>query len=884
MKKEIETSVPVSEKNIKNRIVFMFGGIASEWEMMGKELSEEPVFRKTIEECDLCFRSYAGWSIREELEKEKELSLIHDPCVAPACICTVEIALFNLLGSWGIKPDAVIGHSIGEAVAAYAAGIISLSDVFKIIWHHSVIIPQIQWTGAMAHISVSQERISEILNCYPKNLSVAAYNGPVSAVISGEKDVISRIVNQLTREQIFCKILDISLPFHTPVIGHYKKYVYENLSNIRKMPMNIPIYSTLNGRLGTASDYDAKYWGDHIHEPVLFYNGIEAMRQDGYTDFLEISPHTVLTVSVKETFEHAGNSECNVIPTMIRHENGKRTLLNAVARLASLGYSLQFRNFQAEDKAYIQRETDSFSRRQDNICTLSDYNSGRRRKYLADFVKSSISEISDRIVIKGDDENTNFVDLGMNSITAFRLWSMIAYELQISPPVNLIFEYPTLAKLVDHLMTLVWKSPETVRESRRINSYKEHFEVIDFIESMKNPLSGKLSGFHLCVTHQKNRKLKIKGFEGREFTDFASCNYLGLDYHPDIMASIHGLVEKWGVHPSWTRLVASPAPYFELEERLAEFVKAPAALVFPCIAMLNFGALPVLASPDGVILCDSAAHHTVQEACQLAYAKGITCAHFRYNDLNDLDRQMKKYSHKSPIIVAVDGVYSMTARYVDLPGYCTVAKKYGAYLFVDDAHGFGIIGENPTAEQPYGKKGNGIVNYFGMDYVEDRIIYISGMSKAFASFASFIVCLNREMKEKLRLASTYVYSGPVPVASLASSIAGLDVNGKEGDNLRLRLYSLSERLASGAGSLGFEVDNHGSFPIVYVVTGEPDRTVDALNMAWDRGLIVSPGIFPAVPVNHGGLRFSVTALNTESEIDNALNVLEDIRNTIIYRN
>ncbi|MBF0376203.1 MAG: aminotransferase class I/II-fold pyridoxal phosphate-dependent enzyme [Desulfamplus sp.] len=882
MKKDVEITGITSEKNDITKTVFMFGGIASQWEMMAKELSEESIFCQTIDECDRCFRSYSGWSIREELEKGKELSLIHDPNVAPACICAVEIALSNLLVSWGIKPDAVIGHSIGEAVAAYVAGVISLSDVFKIIWHHSVIIPQIKWTGAMAHVSVTRERITELLNRYPKRLSVAAYNGPVSAVISGEKELIIEIVNQLSQEQIFCKILNTSIPFHTSIIEPYKNYVHKNLSDIQIMPMKIPIYSTLYGRLSKSSDYDAKYWADHIHKPVLFYDGIEALRQEGYVNFVEISPHSILTVSVKEAFAHADNSKCNVIPTLIRNEHGKKAILTAVARLACSGYTVQFGNFLAEDKAYIHRQTDSFSRRQDNLCWLSNINSEKLRKYLNDFVKSSIAEISDHIVIREDDENTNFMDLGIDSISAFRLWSMIASELDISPPINLIFEYPTLMKLVEYLMTQIWNVPATIRDRKRFNKYKEHFGVIDFIETQKNPLFNKLSKFHLCVTHQKNRKLTIEGMGGREFTDFASCNYLGLDYHPDVMASVPGLIEKWGSHPSWTRLVASPAPYFELEERLAEFVNAPYTLVFPCIAMLNFGTLPILAGPDGVILCDSAAHHTIQEACQLASAKGITCVYFRYNDLDDLEKQMKKYAHKSPMIVAVDGVYSMTAKYVNLPGYSEVAKKYGAYLFVDDAHGFGIIGENPTIEQPYGKKGNGIVNYFGMDYVEDRIIYITAMSKAFSSFAAFIVCLDKEMKEKLRLASTYVFSGPVPVASLASSLVGIDVNEKEGDNLRLRLYNLSEKLASGARTLGFKVDNQGGFPIIYVVTGEPEHTVNAMNMAWDRGLIVSPGIFPAVPINHGGLRFSVTALNTESEIDNALNVLEDIRKTIIH--
>lgn len=268
----------------------------------------------------------------------------------------------------------------------------------------------------------------------------------------------------------------------------------------------------------------------------------------------------------------------------------------------------------------------------------------------------------------------------------------------------------------------------------------------------------------------------------------------------------------------------------------------------------------------------------MQEACQLASAKGVACDHFRYHEPADLERQLRRYAAKSPKIVAVDGVYSMTAGYANLPAYSRIVKQYDdAYLFVDDAHGFGIIGEQPTAKQPYGQKGNGIVNYFGLDYVADRIIYITGRSKAFASFAAFIVCLNREMEQKLRLASTYVFSGPIPVASLASALAGLDVNEREGEEIRARLYMLSERLAAGARERGFAVDNYGSFPIVYVVVGAPEPTVKALNIAWERGLLVSPGIFPAVPLNHGGLRFSVTALNTEAEIDRALSILEEIR-------
>jgi 7-keto-8-aminopelargonate synthetase-like enzyme len=120
----------------------------------------------------------------------------------------------------------------------------------------------------------------------------------------------------------------------------------------------------------------------------------------------------------------------------------------------------------------------------------------------------------------------------------------------------------------------------------------------------------------------------------------------------------------------------------------------------------------------------------------------------------------------------------------------------------------------------------------------------------------------------------------VPVASLASALAGLEVNEREGDQLRAKLYRLSHRLATGARDLGFEVDNAGGFPIVFVVTGGYERTVKAINLAWEYGLLITPGIFPIVPYRRGGLRFSLTALNTDEEIETTLSALKEIRQRI----
>jgi 7-keto-8-aminopelargonate synthetase-like enzyme/acyl carrier protein len=488
-------------------------------------------------------------------------------------------------------------------------------------------------------------------------------------------------------------------------------------------------------------------------------------------------------------------------------------------------------------------------------------------------VSESLASIEPKLQVPPDGWSHRFIDLGYDSVALLDVQIAISTRLGIDLPTTIFFSFQTPESLVDAILPL---APTQAQPAPRAEP-RIPFQVVDFYETRNAPSFHELSRFHLRVTKQVNRQVEI---DGKPFIDFASCNYLGLDYHPDVMNAIPKMVAEWGVHPSWTRLVASPEPYVVLEERLAEFIKVPKVVVFPSISSLNFAALPLLAAPSGVIVCDITAHHTIQEACQLAQAKGITCVQYKHNDLNDLEMVLKYYCNRSPIIVTVDGVYSMSAEYENLPAFGELMRRYNAYLYVDDAHGLGVVGEHPSPENPYGHKGNGIVNYYGLDCAAERFIYVSGLSKAFSSYAAFISCPDAETQMKMQLSSTYVFSGPVPVASLASALAGLEVNAREGDQLRATLYRLSHRLATGARDLGFEVDNAGGFPIVFVVTGGYERTVKAINLAWEYGLLITPGIFPIVPYHRGGLRFSLTALNTDEEIETTLSALKEIRQRI----
>lgn len=384
---------------------------------------------------------------------------------------------------------------------------------------------------------------------------------------------------------------------------------------------------------------------------------------------------------------------------------------------------------------------------------------------------------------------------------------------------------------------------------------------------------GVAAAMALSVESLPQALLDIDTQEGRQLVvgrhrliDFASCNYLGFDVHPGIVDSIAPMVRQWGVHPSWTRAVASPEPYRRLERRLAELVGAPDVIVFPTLTLQHIGLLPLLAS-GGTLFIDSHAHHSLQEAAELCTARGIRLVQVDRHDTSAIDGQLADAA-PGPKVLVVDGVYSTSGEVVDLPPLVALAERHDAQIYVDDAHGFGIIGEQPEPGAPWGHRGNGVVRWHGLGY--ERIVYAGGMSKAYSSMAAFVTVRSAEERRRFALASTAVYSGPVPVASLASSLAGLDVNEQEGDDLRAHLLDLTQRLIAGTRHVGFEVDNRIDFPIVTAVAGSMRNVKVACDIAWDHGILITPAAFPAAPLNRGGLRFTVTAANTAEDVDRAL--------------
>ncbi len=359
----------------------------------------------------------------------------------------------------------------------------------------------------------------------------------------------------------------------------------------------------------------------------------------------------------------------------------------------------------------------------------------------------------------------------------------------------------------------------------------------------------------------------------RWLADFASCNYLGFDLDREIIDAIPAYLDAWGTHPSWSRLLGSPVLYEQIEERLTSLLGCEDTLVLPTITHIHMSVIPLLAA-SGTIFLDARAHKTIYDGAQAARARGAAVRRFRFEDPDHLDQLLSK--ERDPTrLVCMDGVNSMTGNPPDLPAFAAVARKHHALLYVDDAHGFGVIGERrPDETSPYGARGNSIVRHFGETY--DNVILVGGFSKAYSSLLAFIACPT-ELKSLLKVAAPpYLFSGPSPVASLATTLAGFDVNEQRGDALRVTMYEHTARVLEALDKLGVYTPNRSGLPIVEVPLRDHTR-IDAVGrMLFDRGVYVTLAAYPLVPKDEVGFRIQLTSANTAAEVDLLIDAVAEL--------
>ncbi|MGB0452368.1 MAG: serine palmitoyltransferase [Bacteriovoracaceae bacterium] len=347
--------------------------------------------------------------------------------------------------------------------------------------------------------------------------------------------------------------------------------------------------------------------------------------------------------------------------------------------------------------------------------------------------------------------------------------------------------------------------------------------------------------------------------EGKEQIMIGSNNYLGLTHHPEVVEATIKAIEKYGTGCTGSRFLnGNLEAHEELEEKLASYLGHEAALCFSTGMQTNLGALSALCGPRDCMLMDSENHASILDAARLAL--GATFK-FKHNDMDSLEEQLESNINRfQNVIIVADGVFSMTGDVLNLPEVNRLAEKYGAYVYVDDAHGIGVMGD----------RGRGTMNYFGLT---DKVHFNMGtFSKSFASIGGVISGSHDAINYIRHTARSFMFSAAMPPSATATVSACLDVILKD-HTIHERLWDNVDFMKKGFADLGFYT-YESKTPIIPVFIGDDIKAMQVTRFLAENGVFATPVISPAVPKGEALIRTSYMASHKKEDLQTVLNVFE----------
>jgi 8-amino-7-oxononanoate synthase len=348
--------------------------------------------------------------------------------------------------------------------------------------------------------------------------------------------------------------------------------------------------------------------------------------------------------------------------------------------------------------------------------------------------------------------------------------------------------------------------------------------------------------------------------DGKKTLMFGSNSYMGLTSDPRVKEAAAKALLKYGTGCAGSRFLNGTLDiHVKCEERLAQFVRKDAALLYSTGFQVNLGVISALIGRDDYVIMDKLNHASIVDGAKLSFGRSLR---FKHNDMENLENCLREVPPDRGKLTVVDGIFSMDGDIADLPTIVHMAQKHNSMVMVDDAHAIGVIGE----------RGSGTASHYGL--TEETDLIMGTFSKSLASVGGFVAADEPIINYLKHTSSALIFSASLPPANIATVMAALDIIESEPERIQ-KLWSNTNRMASGLKSMGYNLGK-ACTPILPVQIGSDMDCFRMCMLLSEEGIFVNPVVSPAVEPGHACIRVSLMATHTESQIDMALDKFESV--------